>query len=74
VFGKIIVGMDIVENIAKEPRGMFKAYPEAPNYAVRILKAVHITAKELQTIMSEQSSPKPSSIKDALVPMNESAQ
>lgn len=42
VFGIVIEGMDVVEKIAKEPRGMFKAYPEAPNYAVRILSATRV--------------------------------
>jgi peptidyl-prolyl cis-trans isomerase A (cyclophilin A) len=39
VFGKVIEGIEVIEKIAQEPRGMFKAHPEAPNYAVRILTA-----------------------------------
>lgn len=74
VFGKVIAGMDVVEKIAKEPHGMFKAYPEAPNYAVRILSATRINVSELNSLIELQNTPKPSSLKDALVPMNESQQ
>jgi len=42
VFGIVVEGMDVIEKIAKEPRGMFRAYPEAPNYAVRILSATRV--------------------------------
>ena len=66
VFGKVIEGMDVIEKIAKEPRGMFKAFPEAPNYAVRILKA-----ERLKGTLQESSSPASAlsnqNIKDALV-------
>lgn len=74
VFGKVIVGMEVIEKIAQEPRGMFKAFPEAPNYAVRILSAVRTDARSLNTLVESQNTPKPSSIKDALVPINESKQ
>jgi peptidyl-prolyl cis-trans isomerase A (cyclophilin A) len=72
VFGKVVVGMEVIEKIAQEPRGMFKAFPEAPNYAVRILSAVRTDASSLNTLIESQNTPKPSSIKDALVPINES--
>lgn len=39
VFGKIIEGFDVVKKIEKEPRGLYRSFPEAPNYPVRILKA-----------------------------------
>lgn len=42
VFGIVVEGMDVIEKIAQEPRGMFKAHPEAPNYAIRILSAARI--------------------------------
>lgn len=74
VFGKVIVGMEVIEKIAQEPRGMFKAFPEAPNYAVRILSAARISRSEVQTLIQSQQSIKPSSIKDALVPIDESQQ
>ena len=74
VFGKVVAGMEVIEKIAKEPRGMFKAYPEAPNYAVRILSATRISTSELNSLMATQNAPKSSSFKDALVPMNESIQ
>ena len=74
VFGKVVAGMDVVEKIEKEPRGMFKAYPEAPNYAIRILSATRINARDLQALIESQNTPAPSSIKDALVPSNETQQ
>lgn len=39
VFGKVIEGESVVEAIVAEPRGVFRSYPDAPNAAVRILKA-----------------------------------
>ncbi|MFC3115439.1 peptidylprolyl isomerase [Cellvibrio fontiphilus] len=74
VFGKVVAGMEVIEKIAKEPLGMFKAYPEAPNYAVRILSATKTTSAEAQAIIEEQRAIKPSSLKDALVPVNDSQQ
>lgn len=44
VFGKVVEGMDIVEKIVEEPRGMHRAFPEAPNYAVRTLSATRVDA------------------------------
>jgi peptidyl-prolyl cis-trans isomerase A (cyclophilin A) len=44
VFGKVVVGMDVVENIVKEPRGMHRAFPDAPDYAVRVLRAFRVDA------------------------------
>jgi len=48
VFGIVVDGMDVVEKIAKEPRGMFKAFPEAPNYAVRILSTSRYTGEHTE--------------------------
>lgn len=41
VFAKVISGSDVVHAIEAEPQGIFKSrgYPNAPNAAVRILKA-----------------------------------
>lgn len=39
VFGKVIKGMDVVDAIVKEPRGIYRAFPDAPNAPVRILQA-----------------------------------
>jgi len=39
VFGKVIKGLETVKKIEKEPRGLYRAFPDAPNFAVRILKA-----------------------------------
>ena len=69
VFGKVVWGMDVIEKIAQEPRGMFKAFPEAPNYAVRILSASRIGSSDFKTLIETQQSPKPSSFKDAVVPV-----
>lgn len=74
VFGKVISGMEVIEKIAQEPLGMFKAHPEAPNYAVRVLSATRTNSAGVQAIMEQQRATKPSSIKDALVPMNENQQ
>ncbi len=53
---------------------MFKAFPEAPNYAVRILSATRTDASSLDALIEPQNTPKPSSIKDALVPINDPQQ
>lgn len=74
VFGKVIAGMGVIEKIAQEPRGMFKAFPEAPNYAVRVLSAARTDASSVNKLIESQNMPKPSSFKDALVPINESQQ
>lgn len=71
VFGKVVAGMEVIEKIAQEPLGMFKAYPEAPNYAVRVLSATRTNSSEVQAIIEQQRATKPSSIKDAVVPINE---
>ncbi|MFT5082240.1 MAG: peptidyl-prolyl cis-trans isomerase A (cyclophilin A) [Lentisphaeria bacterium] len=42
VFGKVVEGFDIVKKIEKEPRGLHRAQPEAPNFAVIINKASRI--------------------------------
>ena len=39
VFGKVLLGMSVVQQIAAEPRGQYKSFPDAPNAPVRILKA-----------------------------------
>jgi len=39
VFGKVLLGMSVVQQIAAEPRGQYQAFPDAPNTPVRILKA-----------------------------------
>lgn len=67
VFGRVIDGMDVVEKIAKEETGMYKSFPEAPNYAVRILKASRISAG---TIIKKPESKSPlenSRVKDAIL-------
>lgn len=42
VFGKVVEGMKVVTKIEKEPRGLFRAFPEAPNVAIIIEKASRI--------------------------------
>ncbi|AMX02199.1 peptidylprolyl isomerase [Microbulbifer thermotolerans] len=39
VFGRVIQGMDVVEKIVNEPRGLYRAFPNAPNVPIRILNA-----------------------------------
>lgn len=39
VFGHVVEGMETIKKIEKEPLGMYRSFPEAPNYPVRILKA-----------------------------------
>lgn len=67
VFGKVITGMEVIEKIAEEPRGMYKAFPEAPNYAVRILSATRTNS----VAVDNSATQKTSSFKDAVVPVNE---
>ncbi|BBM00053.1 peptidylprolyl isomerase [Microbulbifer sp. GL-2] len=42
VFGKVIKGMDVVEKIVQEPRGLYRQHPSAPNVPIRILDAKRI--------------------------------
>jgi len=37
VFASVVEGMSVIQEIARQPRGQFRAYPDAPNIAVRIL-------------------------------------
>lgn len=67
VFGRVIAGMDIVEKISQEPTGMFKSFPEAPNYAVRILKAYRVSAGSVTPKTETQNPLENSRIKDALI-------
>lgn len=69
VFGIVVEGMDVVEKIAAEPRGMHRAHPEAPDYAVRILSAQRVDkdfiAPQLEKAAS--TSMQNSTVSDALV-------
>jgi len=67
VFGRVIDGMDIVEKIAQEPTGMFKNFPEAPNYAVRILSAKRVKPGSITKPSIEKSPLENSRIKDAII-------
>ncbi len=39
VFGRVIEGMDVAKQITEEPRGLYRAWPDAPNVPVRVLSA-----------------------------------
>ncbi len=39
VFGRVLIGMGVALQITKEPRGLYRTHPEAPNVPIRILKA-----------------------------------
>lgn len=67
VFGRVVEGMEVVEKIAKEPTGMYKSFPDAPNYAVRILSAKRVTAGSITGNSSTPSRMENSRIKDALI-------
>ena len=58
VFGKVLLGMSVVQQIAAEPRGQHKAFRDAPNTPVRILKARRKdgdTSSDMKTDSSAQS-------------------
>jgi peptidyl-prolyl cis-trans isomerase A (cyclophilin A) len=64
VFGIIVQGMESVDKMVSEPRGMYRAFPDAPNYPIRILSAARIKN------LADASAPEPqyqSKFKDALV-------
>lgn len=42
VFAKVVKGMEVIEKMAEEPRGLYRQFPEAPNYAIRILASGRI--------------------------------
>ncbi|WP_232522368.1 peptidylprolyl isomerase [Marinimicrobium alkaliphilum] len=42
VFGRVIEGGAVVQAIAREPRGRYREYPDAPNEPIRILRAERI--------------------------------
>ena len=65
VFAKVTDGMDVVEKIVAEPRGIFHLYPDAPNAAVRILSATRYGKSQVG--IEEDDSMKSSTIRDALV-------
>lgn len=67
VFGRVIDGMDIVEKIANEPTGMYKNFPEAPNYAIRILTAKRVSAGTITNNPPAKSPLENSRIKDAII-------
>lgn len=42
VFGKVIEGFDVVKKIEREPRGLYRSHPDAPNYPVIVEKAYRV--------------------------------
>lgn len=67
VFGRVIEGIEVVEKIANEPTGMYKSFPEAPNYAVRILSAKRITPGTVTNSSTTERPLENSRIKDAII-------
>lgn len=67
VFGKVIDGMNVVDKIAAEPLGMYRAYPEAPNYAVRILSAFRVDQNFTAETNAVNKSKMPNSLKNSKV-------
>jgi peptidyl-prolyl cis-trans isomerase A (cyclophilin A) len=54
VFGKVIAGQEVVEKIAQQPRGRYKAFPEAPNEAIRILSARRVEQPSAEAVEDAQ--------------------
>ncbi|SMF63984.1 peptidyl-prolyl cis-trans isomerase A (cyclophilin A) [Alteromonadaceae bacterium Bs31] len=46
VFGKVVEGFEVVKKIEKEPRGLYRSHPEAPNYPVRILRTGRVVPEQ----------------------------
>jgi peptidyl-prolyl cis-trans isomerase A (cyclophilin A) len=69
VFGKVVTGMEVVNRIVDEPRGMYPAFPDAPNYAVRILEAKRVDQNyQPEAVPQSTNSPlKNSNVSNALV-------
>lgn len=44
VFGKVVQGIETIEKMVQEPRGMYRRFPEAPNYPIRILSVKRIAS------------------------------
>ncbi|WP_152452433.1 peptidylprolyl isomerase [Microbulbifer sp. THAF38] len=42
VFGRVVDGMDVVEKMVAQPRGLYRQHPSAPNMPIRILEAKRI--------------------------------
>ena len=42
VFGKVIEGMDVAKEITKQPMGLYRNFPDAPNVPVRVLTATQL--------------------------------
>ena len=71
VFGRIVAGMEVVEKISRVPLGAYRAFPEAPNEAIRILSATRTNSTAVDNNATVQ---KPSPFKDSLAPINEANQ
>ncbi|WP_075187985.1 peptidylprolyl isomerase [Teredinibacter haidensis] len=58
VFAKVVEGFDVVKKIEKEPKGLYRSHPQAPNYPVRILRAGRVqpqTPTAPKTVAVEKS-------------------
>ncbi len=61
VFGKLVEGFEVAKKIEKEPRGLYRAYPEAPNYPVRILRAGRVVEETVADPNAKEDKKKPAS-------------
>lgn len=55
VFGKVVKGMEVVDKIAVEPRGMYLTFPNAPNTPVRVLEAKRLHAKNAKAAVAQKT-------------------
>lgn len=58
VFGRVIEGMEIAEQIAAEPRGMYEQFPESPNTPIRIVKAERLENGKSTAELASKVSPR----------------
>ncbi|GMG87480.1 peptidylprolyl isomerase [Biformimicrobium ophioploci] len=53
VFGHVVEGMRVIDQLAKEPRGIYRMWPDAPNVPVRILEARRVESAEARNASND---------------------